>query len=123
MLETADRLERDALAGCVAHPSLVEGLARLAPEVFDDAAHRALRNHLVDDSVSAENVTGLLAELDARASREAIDERTTQQLLLQLEARALRRELAEAAGAEPPARAAELRAELTRVQDEIRELG
>ena len=40
VLQTADRLERDALAGCVAHPSLVEGLARLSPDVFGDAGYR-----------------------------------------------------------------------------------
>ena len=91
--------------------------------MFGDAGYRALRNHLVDDSVPAESVTGLLAELDARAAQEAIDEATTRQLLLQLEDRALRRELAQAVEAELGEKAAELRSELMRVRDEIRELG
>ncbi len=36
----------------------------------------------------------MLAELDARAAREAIDEATTKELLLRLRERAVRRELA-----------------------------
>ena len=123
VLETADRLERDALAGCIAHPGLVAELARLEADVFREPGHRALRNHLVDGSVPAESVTGMLAELDARAAQEAIDEPTTRQLVLQLEARSLRAQLEEAAASDQPERASELRAELKRVQDAIRELG
>jgi DNA primase len=123
VIETADRLERDALAGCIAHPDLVANLAELSEEVFDDPGLRALRNHLVDGSVPAESVTGVLAELDARAAREAIDETTTRQLLLQLEARTLRRRLDRAVEEEAAETASELRSSLGEVRDAIRALG
>jgi len=68
-------------------------------------------------------VVAVLAELDARAARDAIDERTTQELLLRLEERMLRRELDQAVRSEAPEKAGELRASLGRVQDAIRKLG
>ncbi len=123
MLETGDRLERDLLAGCIAHPDLVPALGELPADAFLDAPHRALRDHLVDGSVAEENVVSALAELDARAAREAIDERTTRQLLLRLEERMLRRELDQAVSSELQEKAGELRSSLGRVNDAIRELG
>ncbi len=123
ILETPGRLERDALAGCIAHPSLVGSLRELPESAFADPALWALRNHLVDGSVPAENVTALLAELDARAAREAIDETTARQLLLRLEAGSLRKELDRAVEEDRPEKATELRVSLGRVQDAIRQLG
>jgi DNA primase len=95
MIDAGDRLERDALAGCVAHPELVRLLAELTPEHFDDEQHRRLRAHLVDDGQPADaELVPLLAELDARAAAEAIDESTAKELLLRLRERHLRRQLA-----------------------------
>ena len=60
----------------------------------------------------------LKAELDARAHRDALDERTGQELLLQLKERALRRQLE---GADL-ARTTELQAHLVRVHQALTEL-
>jgi hypothetical protein len=65
-----------------------------------------------------EELVGLLAELDARAEREGLDERTGKELLLNLRERKLRRELA---GAELE-RVKELQAQLARVKEAILEL-
>ena len=43
LLEKGDRLERNALAACVAHPGLVKLLAELSPEHFDSELHRRFR--------------------------------------------------------------------------------
>lgn len=123
VLQTGDRLERDLLAGCIAHPDRARALGELPAEAFLDMSHRALRDHLVAGSVPEENVVAALAELDAHAAREAIDERTTQELLLRLEERMLRRELNESVRSENPEKSAELRASLGRVHDAIRALG
>ena len=63
-------------------------------------------------------LTALKAELDARAAREAIDERTGQELLLRLRERRLKRELA---GADL-ARTTELQAHLAKVRQALAEL-
>jgi DNA primase len=117
MLQKGDRLERDALAACVAHPGLVKLLAELAPEHFDSEAHRRFRAHLVE-GVADDELVALRAELDARAAREGLDERTGKELLLNLRERRLRKELA---GAEL-ARVKELQAQLARVREAIVEL-
>jgi DNA primase len=96
ILEAGHRLERDALAGCVAHAELVPVLAELGEEHFDDELHRRLRAHLVARAAADREVVALLAELDARAEAEGIDEDTAKQLLLRLRERELRRELASA---------------------------
>jgi DNA primase len=96
VLEAGERLERDALAGCVAHPDLVPVLAELGEEHFDDELHRRLRAHLVAGAPADREVVALLAELDARAQAEGIDDETAKQLLLRLRERDLRRELASA---------------------------
>jgi DNA primase len=89
------RLERDALAGVAAHPSLRDVLAELAPEHFDSELHRRARAHLLDEPVPTEgDLVPLLAELDARAAEGGIDEETATELLLRLRERQLRRELA-----------------------------
>ena len=94
VLEAAERLERDALAGCLAHPKAKRILTEIGPEYFDSDLHRRLRAHLLEPSPApAADIVELLAELDARASREGIDEETAKQLLLRLRERWLRREL------------------------------
>ena len=94
LLEKGERLERNALAACVLHPSLVKLLAEITPEHFDADLHRRFRAHLVDGGEEDEELLALRAELDARAAREGLDERTGKELLLHLRERRLRRELA-----------------------------
>jgi DNA primase len=93
LLEKGSRLERDALAGMAAHPELRELLAELAPEHFDTELHRRAREHLLEPGEPDEELVPLLAELDARAAAEGIDEETAKELLLRLRERQLRREL------------------------------
>ena len=96
LLEAGQRLERDALAGVMAHPRLTPLLAELSPDHFDDDLHRRAKAHLAEGAEPARDLTPLLAELDARAAAEGIDEETTKELLLRLRERQLRRELATA---------------------------
>jgi len=117
LLDAGDRLERDALAACLAHPSLVRGLGELTPGHFDSEVARKFRAALVagrDDP----DLTALKAELDARAAREAIDERTGAELLLRLRERKLKRDLA---GADL-AVTTELQAHLAKVRQALAEL-
>jgi DNA primase len=111
VVEAGERLERDALAGCVAHRELLRLLAELSPEHFDNALHRRLRVYLAEGGEADSEVVALLAELDARAAAEGIDEETGKQLLLKLRARQLRRELAEA----DPEQIKELQNALTKI--------
>jgi hypothetical protein len=117
MLVKGDRLERDALAACVAHPSLVRMLAEVSTEHFDSALNRRFREQLVAGTVDDELVT-LRAELDARAAREGLDERTGKELLLTLRERKLRRDLGEA----ELDRMKELHAALAQVQAAFHEI-
>jgi DNA primase len=117
LLDAGDRLERDVLAACVAHPSLVRGLAELTPDHFDSEDYRAFRQSLVSGKDDPE-LTALRAELDARAAQEAIDERTGTELLLRLRERKLKRDLA---GADL-ARTTELQAHLAKVRQTLTEL-
>jgi DNA primase len=98
VLQAGDRLERDALAGCLAHRQLVASLAELEPEAFDAEQHRALRAHLIQGGELPCELVALVAELDARAVAEQIDERTSKELLLRLTERDLRRQLARTNG-------------------------
>jgi DNA primase len=118
LLEKGERLERNALAACVLHPSLVKLLAEVSPEHFDSDLHRRFRAHLVEGGEEDEQLLALRAELDARAAREGLDERTGKELLLHLRERRLRRELA---GAELD-RIKELQSALARVQAAVAEL-
>jgi DNA primase len=117
LLEAGDRLERDALAACLAHSSLVRGLEELGPEYFDGELNRRFRAMLVSGRDDPE-LTALRAELDARAAQEAIDERTGKELLLRLRERKLRRDLS---GADL-AKTTELQAHLAKVRQAIAEL-
>jgi hypothetical protein len=112
ILEAGERLERDSLAGVVAHPSLVPILAEISIDHFDDELHQALRAQLVEPGEASVETTALLAELDARAAAEGIDEETARQLLLRLRERRLRRELAHA----EPERIEELQEQLVKVR-------
>jgi DNA primase len=113
VVEAADKLERSALAGVRAHPDLGRALAEIGPEHFDSELNRQLRDHLAGTAAADDaELVGALAELDARAETEAIDETTARELLLRLRERRLRRELAEADGE----RVKELQAELARVR-------
>jgi DNA primase len=118
LLELGERLERDALAGVVAHPGLLPILRELGPEHFDAALHRRTCVHLLDPApdVDAELVA-VLAELDARAASEGITEETVEQLLLRLRERRLRRELETADGERLP----ELQQALAKVRTRFRE--
>jgi hypothetical protein len=94
LLQKGEQLERRVLAACVIHPSLVAVLAELSPDHFDSELHRRFRAHLIDGGEEDEAILALRAELDARAAREALDETTGKELLLNLRSRHLRRELA-----------------------------
>jgi DNA primase len=117
LLETGDRLERDVLAACVAHASLVPMLGELTPEHFDSELNRRFRHALVSGRGDAD-LTSLRAELDAHAAQQAINERTGAELLLQLRERKLRKDLA---GADL-ARTTELQAHLAKVRQALAEL-
>jgi DNA primase len=117
LLDAGDRLERDVLAACVAHASLVRGLAELTPDHFDSEDYRRFRQSLVSGQGDSE-LTALRAELDARAAQEAIDERTGTELLLRLRERKLKRDLS---GADL-ARTTELQAHLAKVRQTLAEL-
>jgi DNA primase len=98
VIDADERRERDALAGVLAHPELRPILADLGPEHFDSPLHRELRELLLRGDDDRESAAPLLAELDARAAADGIDERTARELLLRLRERHLRRELAGAEG-------------------------
>jgi DNA primase len=117
LLDAGDRLERDVLAACVAHPSLVRGLTELSSDHFDSEPTRRFRDMLVTGRDDPE-LTALRAELDARAAQEALDERTGTELLLRLRERKLKRDLA---GADL-ARTTELQAHLAKVRQALAEL-
>jgi len=93
LVDAGVRLERNALAGVLAHPKLRPLLAELTPDHFYDPAHRAIRAHLVDGTPVDADVVKALAELDAVADAEGISEDATTELLLRLRDRELRREL------------------------------
>jgi DNA primase len=117
LLDASDRLERDVLAACVAHPSLVRGLTELSSDHFDAEPNRRFRDMLVTGRDDPE-LTSLRAELDARAAQEALDERTGTELLLRLRERKLKRDLS---GADL-ARTTELQAHLAKVRQALAEL-
>ena len=95
VMDAGERLERDVLAACIAFPALAETLRKLPEDHFDSDLHRRLRTVILDGGEDEETVSAL-AELDAVAASEAIDEATAQELLLRLRERYLRRKLANA---------------------------
>ncbi len=113
MLDAAARLERDVLAACFAFPELRDALEKLSPDHFDDPQHRELREVVLRGESG-----GAVAELDAVAAAEAIDETTAKELLLRLRERHLRRRLASADLAET----AELQRKLLEIREAVAEL-
>jgi DNA primase len=118
LIDAGERLEREALAGCVAHPELVRLLAEMSPDHFDSEIHRRLREHLIAEGEAEADLVPLIAELDARAAADAIDEATGKELLLRLRERQLRRELADA----DLERTKELQEQLEKVRAAVGEL-
>jgi DNA primase len=118
LFDAGERLEREALAGCVAHPELVRLLAEMSPDHFDSEIHRRLREHLIGEGQAEADLVPLIAELDARAAADAIDEATGKELLLRLRERQLRRELASA----DLERTKELQEQLEKVRAAVGEL-
>jgi DNA primase len=118
LIAAGDRRERDALAGVVAHPGLKRILEELGPEHFDSELHRRAGDYLLNGGVADEELVGLLAELDARAAADGIDERTAEELLLRLRERQIRRELGEA----DQARTLELQAALAKIHAAVESL-
>jgi len=116
VLEAGVRLERDSLAGVIAHAELVPLLAELTPDHFDLELHRRVREHLLEQTSADRELIGTLAELDQRAATEAIDEGTAKELLLRLRERAIRRELN---GCESPERIKKLQADLAKLHEAV----
>jgi DNA primase catalytic core len=116
LIEAGDRLERGALAGAVIHPGLVPLLAELTPEHFDLELHRHVREYLLAPGQADEELVGLLAELDARAVEDEIDEDTAKEMLLRLRERGIRRELD---GCDDPERIKELQGALARLREAV----
>jgi DNA primase len=118
LLDAGSRLERDALAACLAHEGLRVGLGELSPEHFDVDLHRRFRTVVLGGEADDAELVALRAELDARAAAEALDERTGRELLLRLRERGLRRALH---GADL-VRTTELQAHLAKVRQALAEL-
>jgi hypothetical protein len=117
VLEAGDRLERDVLAACFAFPELLGALEKLSPEHFDSEQNRRLRAALLAKQPGEETAPAL-AELDAVAATEAIDETTAKELLLRLRERHLRRRLSTADLEET----AELQRKLLEIREAVAEL-
>jgi hypothetical protein len=115
VLDAGIRLEQDALAGALAHEGLRPLLAELTPEHFYHPVLREVRAHLVDGTPLDDTGIGVLAELDARAEAEGIDEGTGTELLLRMRERELRRQLQHA----EPARTRELQDALRKVLEKV----
>ncbi|MGN6798409.1 MAG: DNA primase [Gaiellaceae bacterium] len=93
VVDAGTRLERNALAGALAHEDLRPLLGQLTPEHFYVPLHRRIRDHILDGTQLDSDGIELLAELDARAEAEGIDAATGEELLWRLRERELRREL------------------------------
>ena len=117
VLQAGERLERDVLAACYVFPSLHGALEKLAPEHFDSERNRQLREALLQGEPDPE-LAPAIAELDAVAAAEAIDETTARELLLRLRERHLRRQLADA----DVEQAAELQQKLLEIRDAVAQL-
>jgi DNA primase len=115
LLAAGDRLERDALSGCVGHPGLVPMLAQLTPEHFDNLLHRRVQAHLTGVEQGGEEVVTLLAALDAHAALHELTEEWARELLLRLRERRIRRQLATA----EPAQIKELQDSLRRIRQAV----
>src|SRR4051812_9502135 len=81
VMDAGTRLERNALAGALAHLELRPLLAELTPAHFYEPLHREIRGHILDATPLEGEALTLLAELDARAEAEGIDAATGEELL------------------------------------------
>ena len=117
VMGAGERLERDVLAACVAFPELEEALRKIPPDHFDSDLNRRLRAVILKEE-PPDSVVSALAELDAVASTEAIDEATAKELLLRLRERYLRRRLSDASLEET----AELQRKLLEIREAVAEL-
>jgi DNA primase len=117
LIDAGEKLERSALAGVRAHPSLRRILAELTPEHLDSEVNRRIREALLAESTTDEEIVPLVAQLDALAEADGIDEETAKQLLLRLRERKLRRELESA----DDAHVRELQHRLAEIRTAIRE--
>jgi DNA primase len=117
IVDAGDKLERNALAGVRAHRALLRVLAELGPEHFDSEQHRQIRKVLVEEQPPDDELVPVLAELDAIAERDGIDEETAKQLLLRLRERHLSREFEDA----DDAQLSELQHKLAEIRTAIRE--
>jgi DNA primase len=115
VLDASTKLERNALAGVLAHDDLKPLLEKLTADHFYDPQHRLLRAHIVDGEPLDDASIGLLAELDARAEAEGIDEATGEELIWRLRERQLRRELQHA----DPSRTKELQEALQKLLERV----
>ena len=113
LLDAGARLERSVLAAAISHPTLRPLLAELTADHFDEELHRAIRAHVVDGAPLGSDAVGLYAELDAEAAAEGITPETGEELLLNLRARTMRRELQTAT----PERRLELTEALRRLRE------
>lgn len=118
VLDAGTKLERNALAGVLAHEQLRPLLAELTAEHFYDPLHRRIRGYIVDGTPLDEEAVGLAAELDAVADAEGIDAATGEELLWRLRERELRRELQAA----DPVRTKELQEMLQRLLERVSSL-
>ena len=119
ILGAGDRLERDFLAICAARPDLAERyLGGLDDRHFDNPLHRRFRAYLAGEGEAGEELVGLRAELDATVAEEGLDEDVARELVLRLEERLVRRELADLSG-EDLARTVELQGVLARIRDAL----
>jgi DNA primase len=119
LIGAGDRLERDFLAICAARPDLAERyLTGLDDRHFDNPVHRRLRALLAGEGAEDEELVGLRAELDATVADEGLDEGVARELVLRLEERLVRRELADLSG-DDLARTVELQGVLARIRDAL----
>jgi DNA primase len=110
-LDASAKLERNALAGVLAHPDLKPVLAEITEEHFYAPMHRLLRAYIVDATPLDAEASALLAELDAWAVADGIDRATAAELLIRLRERELKRQLRDA----DPEKIKELQETLTRL--------
>jgi DNA primase len=114
-LDASGKLERNALAGALRYDRLRTLLGELTAEHFYDPLNRSLRDHIVDGTPLDPADLELLAELDARAEAEGIDDTTGEELIWRLRERQLRRELQHA----DPKRMRELQDSLERLLEHV----
>jgi DNA primase len=119
VVAAADKIERGALAGVIAHRNLAPSLAEIEPDQFRDDTNRALRAHLVDGTPAGREVLALLAELDAWAPLEGIDEPTAKSYLLRMREREVSSLLRQAELARVP----QLTERLAQIRETIASLG